>query len=126
MHDLTDLAETLKQRSRVGKLDLPERRKKYTSSREEDVDAHMYPFGKAIKSRTRMVGECEMCKEEGYVLEEGMGKTDECDMEEFGTLQTVARKRFYVLNGISVMSPQLLEVSLSGVIGTVLHLERDA
>ena len=45
-----DYAKKLKPRFRVGDLDLPERRKRYTSSREEeeDVDAHMCPCGTTI------------------------------------------------------------------------------
>ena len=46
----------------------------------------MCPCGKAIESRTHLVGECEMYKEERRVLEQEMRETDECDMEEFGTL----------------------------------------
>ena len=42
-----------------------ERRKRYTSSRdEEEVDAQMCPCGKARESETHIVGECEMYKEE--------------------------------------------------------------
>ena len=44
LHDPTDFAKTLKLRFRVGDLDLPEKRKKYTSncsSREEEVDAQL-------------------------------------------------------------------------------------
>ena len=46
------------------------------------------PCGKAMKNRTHIVvvGECEMHKEERYVLEEEMRKIEECDVEEFGTL----------------------------------------
>ena len=36
-----DYAKTLKLRFRVGDLDLPGRRKKYTSSREEEEDAQV-------------------------------------------------------------------------------------
>ena len=55
----TGFAKTLELRFRVGDLDLPERRKRYryTSSREEEgVDAHTCPCGKAIESRTHIVG----------------------------------------------------------------------
>ena len=76
-----------------------------------------------------------------------MGKIDECVMEKFGTLgsseKTIAilgdrwwpqtakqeghkiSKTFLVTYGKSVMSAQMLEVSLLGV-GTMLRLERDA
>ena len=82
-----DYAKTLKLRLRVGDLDLPERRKRYASSREEEEDAQMCPSGKAVESRTHIVGECEVHTEERDVLEE-MRKTDECDMEKFGTLDS--------------------------------------
>ena len=50
MHGPTDFAETLKLRFRVGDLDLPERRKRNTSSREEEeIDAQMCPCGKPIE-----------------------------------------------------------------------------
>ena len=80
-----DDAKTLQLQLRVGDLDLPERMR-YTSSREEEEeDAQMCPCGKVIESRSHIVGECEMHKEGRDVLE--MRKTDECDMEKFGTLQ---------------------------------------
>ena len=47
----------------------------------------MRPFGKAVESRTHIVGECEIYKEERDVLEE-VRKIDECDMEKFGTLDS--------------------------------------
>ena len=47
----------------------------------------MYPCGQAVKSRTHIVGEREIYKEDGDVLGEMM-KIDECDMEKFGTLDT--------------------------------------
>ena len=85
------LAKTLKLRFRVGDLDLPEGRKGYTSSREEEeVDAQMCPSGKAIESRTHIVGECELYKEERDVSKE-MREIDECDMEEFGTLSSTEK-----------------------------------
>ena len=89
LHGPTHFAKTLKMRFRVGDLDLPERRKRYTSSREEEeIDAQMCPCGKAIESRTHIVGECEMYKEERDVLKEEMREIDECDMEEFDTLDS--------------------------------------
>ena len=139
------LREKLKLRFRVGDLDLPQRSKRYTSSREEDMDAHMCPCG-TIESRTHIVGECEIYKEERDAVEE-MRKLDECDMDEFDRLegsektmtilgdrwwpQTAKQdgnrisKQFYVIYGKSVTSAQTLEVSLLGV-GTVFRLERDA
>ena len=81
------------------------------------------------------------------MLEEEMRKFDECDMEEFGRLESSENtivvledrwwsqtakqdgdrlcKNFHVVCGKSAMSAQMLEVSLTGV-GTVLRLERDA
>ena len=89
MHGPMDFAKTLKLRFRVGDQDLPERRRGYTSGREqEEVDAQRGPCGKAIGSRTHIVGECEIYKEERDVLQEEMREIDECDMEEFGTLDS--------------------------------------
>ena len=63
---------------------LPERRKTYTSSREEeDVEVRMCPCGTTIESRTHIVRECEIYKEELNVLEEEMRQLGVCDMEEF-------------------------------------------
>ena len=43
LHGPTDIVKTLKVRLRVGNPDLPERRKRYTSSwEEEEVDAHIH------------------------------------------------------------------------------------
>ena len=84
------LRENGELRFRVGEVDLPERRERYTSSREEEgeVDAQMCPCGEAIESRSHVVGECEMYKEEREVLEE-MREVDECEMyKEFGTLDS--------------------------------------
>ena len=50
MHGPMDYAKTLKLRFRVGDLDLPERRKRYTSSPgEEEEDATMCSCGKAVE-----------------------------------------------------------------------------
>ena len=77
-----ELHEMLKLRFRAGDLDLLEKRKRYTSSREEEeINAQMCPCGKAIESRSH-----EMYKEEWDVLEEERREIDECNMEEFGTL----------------------------------------
>ena len=81
-----EYAKTLKLQFRVGDLDLPERRKRYTSRREEEEDAQMCPCGKAKDIRTHIVRECEMCKEERDVLEEERRTIDECDMVKFITL----------------------------------------
>ena len=49
LHGPMDYAKTLKLRFRVGDLDLPERRKRYASSREEEEIAQMCPCGKAVE-----------------------------------------------------------------------------
>ena len=55
LHGPVGLATTLKLRFRVCDLDLLERRKRYTSSREEEeVDAQMRPCSKATDSRTHI------------------------------------------------------------------------
>ena len=60
----------------------------YTSGREEeDVATNMCPCGTTIESRTHIVEECEICKEERDALEE-MRKLDVRDMEEFGRLES--------------------------------------
>ena len=65
-----DYAKNMTVRFRVGDVDLPER-KRYTSSQEkEDVVAHMCPCGTTLESRTHIVGECEVYKEQRDVLEE--------------------------------------------------------
>ena len=142
-----DYAKKLKRLFRLGDLDLPETRKKYTSSREEDAATNMCPRGTTIESGTHMVGECEMYKEERDALEEETRKLDVCDMEEFGILESSEKtiailggrwwpqpakqdgyrisKPFYVIFGRSVMIAQTLETSLLGV-GTVPRFERDA
>ena len=72
LHGPMDFARTLKLRFSVGDLDLPERRKRYASSREEEeeVDARMCPCSEAIESRAHLVGGCAMYEEERDVLED--------------------------------------------------------
>ena len=83
LHGPMDKAKKLKLRFRVGDLDLPEKRKRHTSSREEeDVATNMCPCGTTIEGRTHIVGECEIYKEERDALEEEMRKLNVCDMEE--------------------------------------------
>ena len=66
LHGPLDYAKNLKLRFRIiGDLDLPERRKRYTSSRvEEEEEAQTCPCGKVIESRTHIVAECELYKEQ--------------------------------------------------------------
>ena len=109
----------------------------------------MCPCGTTIASRTHIVGECKIYKEERDASEKEMRKFDVCDMEEFGRLESSEKtiailgdrwwpqtakqdgdrmsKQFLctVMYERSVMSAQMLEVSLLGV-GTVLRLEKDA
>ena len=40
---------------------------------------HMCPCGTTMESRTHIVGESEIYKEERDVLEEEMGKLDDCE-----------------------------------------------
>ena len=83
-------AKKLKLQFRVGDLDLSERRKRYTNSREEEEDtgAYMCPCGATIEIRTHIVGECEVYGKKRDALEEEMRKLDERDMEEFGRLES--------------------------------------
>ena len=68
LHGPIDYAKTLKLRFSVGDLDLPERRGMYASSREKEEIAQMCPCGKAVESRTHIMGEREIYKEERDVL----------------------------------------------------------
>ena len=56
LHGPMDYAKDtgMKLRFRVGGMDLPGRRKKYTSSREEDVSAHMCACGTTIENITHI------------------------------------------------------------------------
>ena len=81
-HRPMDHAKTLNLQYRVGDLD-----QKDANSRGEE-DAQICFCGKPKASRTRIVGECELCKEERAVLEEEMRKTDEYDMNKYSTLDT--------------------------------------
>ena len=83
LHGPMNYAKKLKLRFRVGDLDLPGRRKRYASSREKGVATNMCPCGTTIESRSHLVRECEICKEERDALEEEMRKFDGCDMKCF-------------------------------------------
>ena len=66
LHGLPDAAKNLKLRFRVGDLDLPERRERYTRKPvEEEKDRQNCPGGKAVESRTHVVAECELYQEDG-------------------------------------------------------------
>ena len=89
LHGSMGYEKKLKVRLRAGDLDLPERRKRCTSSRqEEDVATSMCPRGTTIESRTHVVGECDIYKEERNALENEIMKLDACHMEEFGRLES--------------------------------------
>ena len=90
LYGLMGFAIKLNLRFRVEDLHLRERRKRYTSNREEGVATKMCPCGTTIESRTHIVGECETYKEERNALEE-MSKLDVFDMEEFGILEGVEK-----------------------------------
>ncbi|CAM9731709.1 unnamed protein product, partial [Sphacelaria rigidula] len=53
-------------------LDLPERRKRFTNRRKEEVDAQNCLCGEGTDSRSYIVAECEVYKEERDVLEGDM------------------------------------------------------
>ena len=55
----------------------------------------MYPCGKAVESRTHIVGERETYKEERDLLLVKMRKIDECDMDKFGTLDSIEKNDRY-------------------------------
>ena len=57
LHGPMDHAKKLKLRFCVGDKDLPERRNRYTSNREEDVAISMCPCGITIESKTHIAGE---------------------------------------------------------------------
>ena len=89
LHGPMGYAKKLKLRFRVGDLDLPERRNRYTSSREEeDVVTNMCPCSTTLESGTHIVGECEIYKEERDALEEEMRKLDVCGMEKSCRLES--------------------------------------
>ena len=101
LHGPMDFAKKLKPRFRVGDMDLPERRKRYASSREEeDVATGMFPVRHNKRDRSHVVGECEIYKEERDVLEE-MRKLDVCicDMKEFGRLLVESSEKTIAIQG---------------------------
>ena len=89
MHGPLDAAKNLKLRFRVGDLDLPERRKRYTNKRvKEEVDKQNFPRGKATESRTHIVAECELYQEERDVQEREMWDLNKSGMESFDALDS--------------------------------------
>ena len=66
LHGPMDYAKKLKLRCRVGDLDLPQRRKIYTSNREEEDGAtHTCSCGSTIESRTHIVGDLKYSRRNG-------------------------------------------------------------
>ena len=131
--------ENLKLRFRVGKLDLPER-KRYTSTRaEEEEKKQNCPCGKAMEGRIHEVGECELYMEERDALEGGMRDLNKGGMKSFDALDSwettiavlgdrwwpqtanqdgdkICIRGLCVVFGRNVMSTSLLEVSLLSLI----------
>ena len=71
-------AKTPKLRFCVGGLDLPERRKRYTSSRvEEEEGVQRCPCDNVDEGRTQIVDDCELYQEGRDVLEEEISKINE-------------------------------------------------
>ena len=96
LHDPMDAARNLKSRFRVGDLDLPERRKIYTSTRvEEAEDKQNCPCGKATESRTHTVAECELYQEERDVLEGEMRDLNKSGMKSFDALDSQEKPLLY-------------------------------
>ena len=63
LHGAMDYAEKLKLPFRVGDLDLPEERMRYSSSQEnEHVGKNTCPCATTIEIETPKVGECEIYK----------------------------------------------------------------
>ena len=52
------------------------------------MTTHMCPCGTARESRTHIAAGCAIYKEERDALEEEMRKSDVCDMEEFGRIES--------------------------------------
>ena len=89
LHGPIDYAKNLKLRFRIGDLELPERRKRYISSRvEEEEDAQTCPCGKARESRVHIVAECELYKEERDILVEEMREVEEGGIKSFDALDS--------------------------------------
>ena len=92
LHGSMGYAKTPELRCRVGNLGLPERRNWHTSNRvEEEEGAQEYPCGNADESRTRIVGELDLRKEERNVFEDGISNIDGCDMKKFCTMSFIEK-----------------------------------
>ena len=78
LHSPMDYAKTLKLALRVRDLDLPQRKKRYTTvvvGRRAKKMHILRSCGKTKESRTHIVGECEMYDEERDVLDEENRRT---------------------------------------------------
>ncbi|CAN0093298.1 unnamed protein product [Sphacelaria rigidula] len=73
----------------LGEGSKPARKKRYTSRRvEEEEDGQNCLCGKAIESRSHIVAECELYKEEREVLDGEMRDVNKGGVESFDTLDT--------------------------------------
>ena len=80
----------------MGDLDLPKRRKRYTTKRvEEEKDKQSCPCGQAIESRTHIVAECEVYQEERDVLEGEMRDLNKSGMKSFDALDSREKRLLY-------------------------------
>ena len=96
LHGPRDAAKNLKLRFRVWDLDLPERRRRYTTNRvEEEEEKQNCPCGKAIEIRTHIVAECELYQEERDVLEGEMRDLDRSGMKPFDALGNREKRLLY-------------------------------
>ena len=81
----------------MGDLDLPQRRKRYTISQEEEQDAQqMCPCGTAKEGRFDIVGESEMYQERDVL---DMRKIDQCDVEKFSALPVHSSEKTIAILG---------------------------
>lgn len=86
-----DYAQKLKKQFRIGDLDLPEGRKRYISNTEEQDTMKACPYGKAGESRTHIIEECELCRDEREALEE-QTRNIGCGMAKFSAFGKSAKK----------------------------------
>ena len=73
----------------VRDLELPERSKGFTSSRQEGgLDSDMFHCGITTERNTHIVRQCEVYHEERHVFKNEMRKLDERDTQQFGILRS--------------------------------------
>ena len=118
-------AETLKS-FRVGDLDQPDIRKRYTSSRvEEKEGAQSCPCDIADESRAHIVGECELYKGERNMLEEDMTKIDGYDMDKFGAFGSSEKTIAILLIGGDHRRPKRKEIRAVKIEGQKFEILED-